>query len=159
MTFKWTKQYRSYDLNGFTGHDNGVEGDQHRYSFTKDDGTVVYSDNPINFLLEPHQSFLGWHSADMSRAFPYKKFEDLASAREYFGLVPHRTHSHRITETRFGLIGDDTLKMTITFTSKEEWQRFVEMNHDGIKPITHGMENFRVGLEYDKDYDSSQGHL
>lgn len=162
MTFKWTKHFRAYDLDSFTGSDNSIPGHPQRYKFTKGNGDTVATNAKENFMQESGSSassFLGWHSDDMRAAFGFRKFADLASAQNYFALVPHGIHAERIIETNFGLVGDDTLKMTITFKSKEEWQKFVEINHDGIKPITHGMEHFKVGLEYDKDYDSSQGHL
>ena len=159
MTFKWTKHFRAYDLDRFTGSDNSIPGHPQRYKFIKGNGDTVITDENENFIQESRPSFLGWHSDDMRAAFGFRKFAGLASAQNYFGLVPHSTHTERIIETKFGLVGDDTLKMTITFKSKEEWQKFVETNHDGVNPITHGMEHFKVGLEYDKDYDSSQGHL
>jgi len=159
MTFKWTKHFRAYDIDSFTGSDNSIPGHPQRYKFIKGNGDTMATNEKENFMLESEPSFLGWHSDDMRAAFGFRKFADLASAQNYFGLVPHGTHAERIIGTNFDLVGDDTLKMTITFKSKEQWQTFVEINHDGINPITHGMEHFKVGLEYDKDYDSSQGHL
>ena len=42
--------------------------------------------------------------------------------------------------------------MTIEFTSKEGWEKFVDCNHDPLGPIAHGMKTYKKFSEYDKDY-------
>ena len=37
MSFKWTKLYRAYDVEKFTGLDNNIPDDPNRYSFKKKD--------------------------------------------------------------------------------------------------------------------------
>ena len=154
MSFTWTKVYRSYDTDKFTGFDSGVDGDPNRYSFTKEDGTKVTTDNVQKFLFESDPSFLGYHTNDMRAAFPFTEFNDLQEAKVHFNLMPHPVHVDRVKGTSFELRDKHSIKMTIQFPSKQVWQEFVEINHDATNPITHGMKEFKSNFEYDKDYSS-----
>tara|TARA_Y100000748_G_scaffold106430_1_gene88931 strand:- start:1107 stop:1607 length:501 start_codon:yes stop_codon:yes gene_type:complete len=152
MSFTWTKLFRSYDIDKFTGTDSGVDGDPNRYSYVKQDGTRTITDQREKFMMESEPSFLGYHTNDMRSAFPFRKFEDLEQAKTHFNLEPHPVHSDRVMGVRFALHDEHSLKMTIEFYNKQDWQSFVEVNHDGQEPITHGMKQFQVNWEYDKDY-------
>ena len=80
MTFKWTKHFRAYDLDSFTGSDNSIPGHPQRYKFIKGNGDTVITNEKENFIQESRPSFLGWHSDDMRAAFGFRKFAGLASA-------------------------------------------------------------------------------
>jgi len=159
MSFKWTKLFRSYDLEQFTGTDNGLEGHADRYTFERKDGTTVTADNKEKFVLENHASFLGYHSDDMRSAFPFHTFDNLQEAKDHFNLVPHPVHSDRVVGTKFALHDNRTIKMTIEFHSNQAWKDFVEFNHQAENPITHGMKQFKIVFEYDKDYPGGSDHL
>ena len=159
MTFKWTKHFRSYDTSRFTGTNSGIVGHPHRYGFTKKNGTTVTAEDPEKFLWEGDPCFLGWHSDDMRSAFPFRKFRTLQEAKEHFNLEPNPVHNARIVSTNFALHNDNTIKMTIEFHERQSWKDFVQVNHDTEEPITHGMKQFRVGVEYDKDHPGGSGHL
>lgn len=152
MSFKWTKLYRKYDVEKFTGLDNNIPNDPKRYSFKKKNGVTVNTDSKENFLSESHKDFLGWYSDDLRAAFPFVKFNTLEEAKNYFNLEPHPIHKDKIIGTKFALHDNYTLKMTIEFKSKEEWQKFVDRNHDPRDPITHGMKEYKNFCEYDKEY-------
>jgi len=152
MSFKWTKLYRTYNVEKFTGLDNNIPDDPYRYSFKKKDGTTINTDNKENFIRENHKDFLGWHSDDLRAAFPFIKFNTLEEAKNHFNLEPHPIHKDKIVGTKFALYDNCTIKMTIEFKSKEEWQKFVDHNHDPKAPITHGMKEFKKFCEYDRDY-------
>ena len=49
--------------------------------------------------------------------------------------------------------------MTIEFNERQSWEDFVQINHDPVKPITHGMKAFAIRFEYDKDHPGESGHL
>jgi len=159
MSFTWTKLFRSYDTDRFTGSDNGVDGDPNRYSFIKQDGTEVTSDQIEKFLMESDPSFLGYHTNDLRSAFPFNKFVNLEQAKEHFNLEPHPVHSDKVIGFRFAMHDEHTLKMTIEFHDKQAWQSFVEVNHHDEKPITHGMKEFKINFEYDKEYPGGSAHL
>lgn len=152
MSFKWTKLYRIYNLKKFTGLDSGVANDPCRYSFKKNDGTFVSTDDKENFFDEHHKDFLGWHSDDMRAAFPFEIFYTLEEAKSRFNLEPHPIHQDKIVGTKFALYDKCTLKMTIEFKNRQEWQKFVDRNHDPRDPIAHGMKEYKKFCEYDKDY-------
>jgi len=152
MSFRWTKLYRVYDVKKFTGVDNDISNDTHRYCLKKKDGTIIYTNDKEKFLRENSKEFLGWHSDDMREAFPFKTFYTLEEAKSYFNLEPHPVHKDKIVGTKFALYDNCTLKMTIEFKSMEEWQKFVDRNHDPQDTIAHGMKIYGPYMEYDKDY-------
>ena len=152
MSFKWTKLYRTYDVEKFTGLDNNTPDDPHRYSFKKKNGVTVNTNSKENFLSESHKDFLGWHSDDLRAAFPFITFNTLEEAKSRFNLEPHPVHKDKIVGTKFALHDNCTLKMTIEFKSMEEWKKFVDRNHDPQDPIAHGMKQYQKFCEYDKDY-------
>ena len=159
MSFKWTKLFRSYDLEQFTGTDNGLEGHADRYTFERKDGTTVTANNKEKFVLENHASFLGYHSDDMRTAFPFKTFNTLEEAKNHFNLEPHPAHTDRIISTKVALHDKCTMKITLEFNSNQAWKDFVEVNHDPQNPITHGMKEYNISFEYDKDYPGGSDHL
>jgi hypothetical protein len=152
MSFRWTKLYRTYDVEKFTGVDNTISNHPQRYSFKKKDGTIIYTGNKEKFFHEGTTEFLRWHSDDMRAAFFFKTFDTLEEAKLYFSLEPHPIHKDKIIGTKFALHDKCTLKMTIEFKSKEEWKRFVDRNHDPLDPIAHGMKIYGPRVEYDIDY-------
>jgi len=159
MSFKWTKLYRTYDLEKFNGVDSNIPNDPHRYSFKKKDGTTILTDKKENFLRENHKDFLGWHSDDMRAAFSFITFKTLEEAKNYFNLEPHPLHKDKIVITKFAFYDSCTLKMTIEFKSKEEWKRFVDRNQDPQDPIAHGMKIYGPCIEYDVDYNGEKDHI
>ena len=94
MSFTWTKLFRSYDIDKFTGTDTGVDGDPNRYSYVKQDGTRAITDQREKFMMESERSFLGYHTNDMRSAFPFRKFEDLEQAKTHFKLLVSLACTH-----------------------------------------------------------------
>ena len=159
MSFKWTKLFRSYDLSQFTGSDNGAPNDPARYTFEKKDGTTTATNDKAKFITEGSEHFLGYHSDDMRTAFPFKTFNTLEEAKNHFNLEPHPAHTDRIISTKVALHDKCTIKITLEFTSNQTWKDFVDVNHDPQNPITHGMKQFNISFEYDKDYPGGSDHL
>ena len=159
MSFKWTKLYRTYDVEKFTGVDSNIPDDSHRYSFKKKDGTTIYTDYKENFLRENYKDFLGWHSDNLRAAFPFKTFNTLEEAKSYFNLEPHPIHKDKIIGAKFSLYDECTLKMTIEFKSEESFQKFCDRNKDFLDPIAHGMKIYGPCMEYDKDYNGNLNHV
>ncbi len=159
MSFKWTKLFRSYDLDQFTGLDNGVPDDPARYTFEKKDGTITATNDKAKFITEGSKQFLGYHSDDMKTAFPFKTFDTLEGAKNHFNLEPHPVHTDRIIGTKVALHDKCTMKITLEFNSNQAWKDFVEVNHDPQNPITHGMKEYNISFEYDKDYPGGSDHL
>ena len=159
MSFKWTKLFRSYDLNSFTGLDSQIPNDQYRYAFKKRNGVTIYTNDKSNFLKENSNEFLGWHSEDIRKAFSFVKFSNLEQAKSYFNLEPHPVHNEKVIGYKFALHDEYTLKMTIEFKSIADWKKFYIRNNDSHDPISHGMKTYGLCVEYDKDHPGNNDHV